>query len=60
MYIGKTINISDLVRAHVCFTTTEREGTLKECISIISPAVSPGITLRATLTATNIINRSTA
>ena len=40
--------------------TTEMEGILKECISIISPAVSPGITRKANLTATSIIIRSMA
>ena len=60
MYMGNTNIINDLVRVQVCLSAIESDGTLKECISIINPVVSPGTTLRATLPNTNITAKSMA
>src|SRR4030042_4246545 len=52
--------IISLVLAQVCLVTTDNEGTLKECISIMSPVDCPGTTLRAILPKTKMSKISTA
>src|SRR3972149_10360826 len=52
--------INSFVRAQVCLVTTDNEGTLKECISFMSPVDCPGTTLRAILPNTKMSKISTA